>query len=86
MAELAYGDNRTIVAQFCQEKKLGCCNTSFTITNGKLCVPMLVNISLHVFLNDSQQISDDFGLFLQITTDGATTVIPKQYYWRTDFV
>ena len=45
-----------------------------TIANGKLCVLVLVNISLQVFLNDSQQISDDFGLFLQIATDGATTV------------
>jgi hypothetical protein len=44
-----------------------------TIANGKLCVPVLENISLHVFLNDIQQISDDFGLFLQIATDGATT-------------
>jgi hypothetical protein len=57
-----------------------------TIANGKLCVLVLVNISLHVFWNDSQQISDDFGLFLQIAIDGATTVFSKQYYWRTDFV
>ena len=41
-----------------------------TIANGKLCVLVLVNISLQVFLNDSQHISDDFGLFLQITTVG----------------
>jgi hypothetical protein len=32
-----------------------------TIANGKLCVLVLVNISLQVFLNDSQHISDDFG-------------------------
>jgi hypothetical protein len=40
-----------------------------TIANGKLCVLVLVDISLQVFLNDSQHISDDFGLFLQIATD-----------------
>jgi hypothetical protein len=57
-----------------------------TIANGKLCVLVLINISLQVFLNDSQRISDDIGLFLQIATDGATTVFSKQYYWRTDFV
>jgi hypothetical protein len=57
-----------------------------TIANGKLCVLVLVDISLQVFLNDSQHISDDFGLFLQIATDGATTVFSKQYYWRTGFV
>ena len=39
---------------------------------------LLVSISLQFFLNDSQQISDDFGLFLQIATDGATTVFSKQ--------
>jgi len=49
------------------------------IANGKLCVLVLVNISLHVFLNDSKQISDDFGLFLQIATDEVTTVFSKQY-------
>jgi hypothetical protein len=57
-----------------------------TILNGKLCVFVLVNMCLQVFLNDSQQISDIFGLFLQIATDGAITVFSKQYYWRTDFV
>ena len=48
-----------------------------TIVNGKLCVFVLVSMSLQVFLNDSQQISDIFGLFLQIATDGATTVFFK---------
>jgi hypothetical protein len=57
-----------------------------TIANGKLCLLVLVNISLQVFLNYSQHISDDFGLFLQIASDGATTAFSKQYYWRTDFV
>jgi hypothetical protein len=42
-----------------------------TIVNGKLCVLVLINISLQVFWNDSEQIADDFGLFLQITTDVA---------------
>jgi hypothetical protein len=51
-----------------------------TIANGNLCVLVLVNISLQVFLNDSQQISDNFGLFLQIATDRATTVFSKKYY------
>jgi hypothetical protein len=51
-----------------------------TIANGKLCVLVLVDISLQVFLNDSQHISDDVGLFLQIATDGATTVFSKQYH------
>jgi hypothetical protein len=35
-----------------------------TIANEKLCVLVLVNISLQVFWNDSQLISVDFGLFL----------------------
>ena len=48
-----------------------------TIANGKLCVLVLVNISLQVFWNYSQQISDDFGLFLQTATDGATTFFFK---------
>jgi hypothetical protein len=30
-------------------------------------VHVLANISLQVFLNDSQQISDDFGLFLTVS-------------------
>jgi hypothetical protein len=42
-----------------------------TIANGKCCVLVLINISLQVFWNDSQQISDDFRLFLQIATDVA---------------
>ena len=49
-----------------------------TITNGNIFVFVLVDIFLQVFLNDSQQISEDFGLFLQIATDGATTVFSKQ--------
>ena len=43
-----------------------------TIANGKLGVLVLINISLQVFWNDSQQISDDFRLFLQIATDVAS--------------
>jgi hypothetical protein len=43
-----------------------------------LCMLVLVNISLQVFLSDSQHISDDFGLILQIATDGATTLFSKQ--------
>ena len=57
-----------------------------TIANGVVCVLVLVNMSLQVVLNVSQQISNIFGLFLQIATDGETTVFSKQYYWRTDFV
>ena len=47
------------------------------IANGNLCVFVLVNISLQVFLKDSQQMSDDFGQFLLIATDGATTSLFK---------
>jgi hypothetical protein len=54
--------------------------------NGQIYRQNILEASVVPLLNDSQHISDDFGLFLQIATDGATTVFSKQYYWRTDIV